>query len=1294
MSNDNPALWCSGITQFGAGDFGTPGMPNDSCVNTTCGDGFVQYWEECDDEDKVDGDGCDTNCKKSPDSDFDGIPDGLDNCPLVANKDQIDTDDDGKGDACDPPECGNLQIEGTEECDDGNTDDGDGCSSFCKTESFNEGDIIITEIMYNPAAVGDGEGEWFEIYNVTDKPVNINGWVIKDDGKDKHVIKNAGGLVINSKSHAVLGILSDTQKNGGVQLAYQYKSTSLGNTNDSIILLWNNVIIDKVVYDSGISFPAANGQSLNLSLSAYSSQKNDAPENWCLSTQVMQDNDKGTPGKENDECQPPEPVCQNSIKETGEECDDGNDIPGDGCEPDCKISADQDDDGIYDSVDNCPLIKNENQEDADEDGIGDACDASDCGNSVPETGEECDDGNEKDGDGCSSECKTEDFSKGDIIITEIMYDPEGDPVSGYEVNESSGEYFEVFNTTNHDIDMNGWIIEDKQEKKHVINSASSHLFVKTGAYAVFANSADSEVNGGFAPDYKYSFITLNNDGDAISLIWNGTVIDIVEYDYGFNFPKASGKSLSLAASAYDDILNDSSSAWCLSGLTKLESGDYGTPGLKNDKCPCDPNPCSDAPFDFCDSDHLTLVKYPETGTCKVVSGKETCEYVPEMIDCTLINSDYLCINSECVPKFIDDCKLKFPSQVTLKISQKSDYIFGHLWKKGITDATDKNDFSDMFLAQVGFGIHGTDPSAGGWQWFDAESNTEYDKNSPGYVDSYDEFMGKIHVLAGTADTYDIAFRFSIDSGQSWKYCDLNGGIYSTADAGSLVLEDPCAGKNCESPPLDTCADSDTKKTYKTPGICAPSGISPDYYECKYTAIESDCISPSEICYDGKCADNGCDPVNPCTSPSPDYCEDIFKAVHYSSTGTCTPDPSKIPDYSCDYSSAEEECTIDEGFECIGGTCVLSADDSNWNFEDWLILKNPPEDFTKTKTDKFSVTEEKNIVNTGTSSAKLEWSTTGDPDLTEIWKIPAQNGTEYTIHAWLYDNDPNGYGKPGILFYDSNNSYISSSYASSGSADSPVFREMIKTASSSNAGLAFILGRFKVYDEPEWQGNAVIYIDDWAVTLHTGFNINDGILDSWTGTKPSSPYLVFTPSGLHMKIHASLNDQGMLYVATGKVIYGGSDNFLFVWISGPSDSSNVDAMTAEWGKSGSVPSPVSGGSLFVLAQEQTNSYCEWRKYDPVNNNWGGASSQPLNKDCSGNNGSILEGTLDLVSLLGPGSASELPAKFGFAAGPYSDDSGKNLLYEYQSPESKDSDGDIDFNEVLIIHRAQILVGNVK
>jgi cysteine-rich repeat protein len=65
------------------------------------------------------------------------------------------------------------------------------------------------------------------------------------------------------------------------------------------------------------------------------------------------------------------PVCGNGILEDGEQCDDGNLLPGDGCCDTCDIEV--------------PV----------------------CGNNIIEQGEECDDGNSVSGDGCSSACACE-----------------------------------------------------------------------------------------------------------------------------------------------------------------------------------------------------------------------------------------------------------------------------------------------------------------------------------------------------------------------------------------------------------------------------------------------------------------------------------------------------------------------------------------------------------------------------------------------------------------------------------------------------------------------------------------------------------------------------------------------------------------------------------------------------------------------------------------------------------------------------------------------------------------------
>ena len=50
-------------------------------------------------------------------------------------------------------------------------------------------DLLISEIMANPAALSDARGEWFELYNPTDQEINLRDTWIGDDGRDSHKIE-------------------------------------------------------------------------------------------------------------------------------------------------------------------------------------------------------------------------------------------------------------------------------------------------------------------------------------------------------------------------------------------------------------------------------------------------------------------------------------------------------------------------------------------------------------------------------------------------------------------------------------------------------------------------------------------------------------------------------------------------------------------------------------------------------------------------------------------------------------------------------------------------------------------------------------------------------------------------------------------------------------------------------------------------------------------------------------------------------------------------------------------------
>jgi hypothetical protein len=66
--------------------------------------------------------------------------------------------------------------------------------------------VLINEIMQNPSAVSDGNGEWFEVHNPSAGPVDIDGWTIRDNDFDSHVISNGGPLNVPAGGFLVLGI--------------------------------------------------------------------------------------------------------------------------------------------------------------------------------------------------------------------------------------------------------------------------------------------------------------------------------------------------------------------------------------------------------------------------------------------------------------------------------------------------------------------------------------------------------------------------------------------------------------------------------------------------------------------------------------------------------------------------------------------------------------------------------------------------------------------------------------------------------------------------------------------------------------------------------------------------------------------------------------------------------------------------------------------------------------------------------------------------------------------------------
>lgn len=130
----------------GAGEFCTPAFRNtvgQSDGIPLCGDGIVYdtpgaLFEQCDDGNNDDGDGCSATCAVEGGECGDGVTQSA----LGEQCDDGNTlDDDGCSSTCQLEFCGDgtTQVGLGEQCDDGNALDEDGCSSACQLEFCGDG---------------------------------------------------------------------------------------------------------------------------------------------------------------------------------------------------------------------------------------------------------------------------------------------------------------------------------------------------------------------------------------------------------------------------------------------------------------------------------------------------------------------------------------------------------------------------------------------------------------------------------------------------------------------------------------------------------------------------------------------------------------------------------------------------------------------------------------------------------------------------------------------------------------------------------------------------------------------------------------------------------------------------------------------------------------------------------------------------------------------------------------------------------------------------------------------------
>jgi hypothetical protein len=116
------------------------------------------------------------------------------------------------------------------------------------------------------------------------------------------------------------------------------------------------------------------------------------------------------------------------------------------------------------------------------------------------------------------------------VINEIMQNPSA-------VGDSVGEWFELYNPTTDDVDIEGWTIADNDYDSQVIANGGP-LIVPAGAYLVLGVNADTGTNGGAPVDYAYDgSVLISSDPWAeleaiVPVHINADYPSWYEYEYG------------------------------------------------------------------------------------------------------------------------------------------------------------------------------------------------------------------------------------------------------------------------------------------------------------------------------------------------------------------------------------------------------------------------------------------------------------------------------------------------------------------------------------------------------------------------------------------------------------------------------------------------------------------------------------------------------------------------------------------------------------------------------------------
>ncbi|MCC6625481.1 MAG: lamin tail domain-containing protein [Deltaproteobacteria bacterium] len=162
---------------------------------------------------------------------------------------------------------------------------------------------------------------------------------------------------------------------------------------------------------------------------------------------------------------------------------------------------------------------------------------------------------------------------GDLVISEIMKNPT--------LPGDQSEWLELYNASTRALELDGCTLSDDGGESWTVPNVD--LFVPAGGYLVLGRSADAGDNGGFEPDIVWDELVLANTADEVIVTCGGVVIDRLAWT--MDWPKQTGRAMSLDPVHLDDLENDAITSWCDAPSGYGDKTNAGSPRRQNPDCP-------------------------------------------------------------------------------------------------------------------------------------------------------------------------------------------------------------------------------------------------------------------------------------------------------------------------------------------------------------------------------------------------------------------------------------------------------------------------------------------------------------------------------------------------------------------------------------------------------------------------------------------------------------------------------------------------------------------------------------